>query len=62
MEMHMHDGLTRGFAHIHAQVKAVRMQVRFQFCTSLPNQFKRGFALVLCQIEEVGNMPKGNNQ
>src|ERR1035438_6050366 len=62
LDMGVHNGLTGGFAHVHAHVIPVRVQVRIQLRTDLPNQLKRGFALILGEIEEVGEMAKRDDQ
>ena len=62
MDMDVHNGLASSQPHIHTHVIPIRMEIPIQHCVGLPDQFERGFTLVLSQFEEVGHMPEGNDQ
>ena len=62
MDMDVHNGLASSRPHVHTHVIPIRMEIAIQLCLALPDQFERGFTLVLSQFEEVGHMPEGNDQ
>ena len=62
MDMDVHNGLASSRPHVHTHVIPIRMEIAIQLRVGLPDQFERGFTLVLSQFEEVGHMPEGNDQ
>ena len=62
MNVDVHDGLATGLTNIYSHVETIWMQIVDQFCFRLPEQVKRGYALVLAQLEEVSDVAERNNQ